>query len=74
MRAEGLVIKEQPYTLNVPRSQRGGEIVEPMISTQWFINIKPLAEKALDGRERWSDKDRSGTLHQGLLQLDGKHP
>ena len=32
MRAAGLVIKEQPYTLNVPRSQRGGEIVEPMIS------------------------------------------
>jgi len=48
MRTAGLVIKEQPYSLNVPRSQRGGEIVEPMISTQWFINIKPLAEKALD--------------------------
>ena len=54
MRAAGLVIKEQPYQMNVPRSQRSGEIVEPMISTQWFINIKPLAEKALaavtDGR------------------------
>ncbi len=37
MRAAGLVIKEDPYTLNVPRSQRGGEIVEPMISTQWFV-------------------------------------
>ncbi|HNR02982.1 MAG TPA: valine--tRNA ligase [Anaerolineaceae bacterium] len=48
MRAAGLVIKEQPYTLNVPKSQRSGEIVEPMISTQWFIAIKPLAEKALD--------------------------
>jgi len=48
MRAQGLVIKEQPYTLNVPRSQRGGEIVEPMISTQWFVTIKPLAEKALN--------------------------
>lgn len=47
MQAAGLVIKEQPYTLNVPRSQRGGEIVEPMISTQWFVEIKPLAEKAL---------------------------
>lgn len=47
MRTLGLVIKEQPYQLNVPRSQRSGEIVEPMISTQWFINIKPLAEKAL---------------------------
>ncbi|MEL7590544.1 MAG: valine--tRNA ligase [Anaerolineaceae bacterium] len=56
MRSAGLVIKEQPYTLNVPRSQRGGEIVEPMISTQWFIQIQPLAEKALeavrDGRTK----------------------
>jgi valyl-tRNA synthetase len=43
----GLVIKEEPYTINVPRSQRGGEIVEPMISTQWFVRIKPLAEAGL---------------------------
>ena len=56
MRAAGLVIKEEPYMLNVPRSQRGGEIVEPMLSTQWFVRIKPLAEAALaavrDGRIR----------------------
>ncbi len=56
MKAAGLVIKEQPYTLNVPRSQRGGEIVEPMVSEQWFVKIKPLAEAATaavrDGRTR----------------------
>ncbi|HEX7976636.1 MAG TPA: valine--tRNA ligase, partial [Anaerolineales bacterium] len=56
MRRAGLVIKEEPYTLNVPRSQRGGEIVEPMISTQWFVKIQPLADAALeavrDGRIR----------------------
>ena len=54
MAAAGLVIKEEPYMLNVPRSQRGGEIVEPMISTQWFVKIQPLAEAGLaavrDGR------------------------
>ena len=48
MRAAGLVLKEEPYTLNVPRSQRGGEIIEPLISTQWFIKIQPLADKALE--------------------------
>ena len=52
----GLAIKTQPHTLNVPRSQRGGEIVEPMISTQWFVAIKPLAEAGMravrDGRIR----------------------
>ena len=56
MLAAGLVIKEEAYTLNVPRSQRGGEIVEPMISEQWFIKIKPLADPAMtavrDGRIR----------------------
>ena len=47
MKEAGLVIKEEPYTLTIPRSQRGGEVVEPMISTQWFVKIAPLAEKAL---------------------------
>jgi valyl-tRNA synthetase len=56
MRAAGLVLKEEPYLLTVPRSQRGGEVVEPMVSTQWFVRIQPLADAALqavrDGRIR----------------------
>ena len=54
MQKAGLTIKTQPHTMNVPRSQRGGEIIEPMISTQWFVKIKPLAEAGIaavkDGR------------------------
>jgi len=56
MKAQDLVIKEQPYTLNVPRSQRGGEIVEPMISTQWFVKIESLADKALKAVQDGSTK------------------
>jgi valyl-tRNA synthetase len=56
MGAAGLTLKEQPHMLNVPRSQRGGEIIEPMISTQWFVKIQPLADAAIeavrDGRIR----------------------
>ncbi|MEW5940351.1 MAG: valine--tRNA ligase [Chloroflexota bacterium] len=56
MKSAGLVIKTEPYRTTIPRSQRGGEIVEPMISTQWFVKIEPLAEAALaavkDGRIR----------------------
>jgi valyl-tRNA synthetase len=48
MRADGLVVKEEPYMMNIPRSQRGGEIIEPMISTQWFVTIEPLAKAALE--------------------------
>jgi valyl-tRNA synthetase len=56
MNREGLVIKEEPYVMTIPHSQRGGEIVEPMISEQWFVRIRPLAEPAMetvrDGRIR----------------------
>ena len=48
MKKAGLVIKTEPYRTTIPRSQRGGEIVEPMISTQWFVRIEPLAKAALE--------------------------
>lgn len=48
MEGEDLVIKVEDYVTRVPRSQRGGEIVEPLVSTQWFVKMKPLAEKAVD--------------------------
>ncbi len=47
MEAEQLVIKVEDHTHVIPRAQRGGEIVEPLLSTQWFVKIKPLAEKAI---------------------------
>ncbi|KAL3506961.1 hypothetical protein ACH5RR_032343 [Cinchona calisaya] len=43
----GLAVKKEAYTLRVPRSQRGGEIIEPLISKQWFVTMDPLAENAL---------------------------
>ena len=54
MEAAGLTIKTEPYVTRIPRSQRGGEVVEPMMSTQWYVRIQPLADKAIaavrDGR------------------------
>lgn len=47
MEAAGLTIKTEDHTMVVPRSQRGGEVIEPLISTQWFLKIEPLAERAL---------------------------
>ncbi|XP_066389457.1 valine--tRNA ligase, chloroplastic/mitochondrial 2-like isoform X1 [Miscanthus floridulus] len=46
-----LAVKKEPYTLRVPRSQRGGEVIEPLISKQWFVTMEPLAEKALHAVE-----------------------
>ncbi|MCC6805400.1 MAG: valine--tRNA ligase [Anaerolineae bacterium] len=47
MEALGMTDRVENITHVVPRSQRGGEIVEPLISTQWFLKIQPLADKAL---------------------------
>jgi valyl-tRNA synthetase len=55
MQAAGLTIRTEPYTMQIPRSQRGGEIVEPMVSTQWFVKMQPLAEPGLKAV-------RSGTI------------
>ena len=48
LQAAGWAIKTEPYRAQIPHSQRGGEVIEPMISTQWFVKMKPLAEPALD--------------------------
>ncbi|RMG93278.1 MAG: valine--tRNA ligase [Chloroflexi bacterium] len=47
MEAAGLTIKVEDYTLSVPRSQRGGEIIEPLVSKQWFVDVEPMAKMAL---------------------------
>ncbi len=44
---KGLERGSKPHKLQLPKSQRSGVVVEPMISTQWFLNTSPLAEKAL---------------------------
>jgi valyl-tRNA synthetase len=51
MQAAGLTIKTETRMHQVPRSQRGGEIVEPMISTQWFVTMDKLGQAALDAVE-----------------------
>ncbi|KAL2457288.1 aminoacyl-tRNA ligase [Forsythia ovata] len=48
----GLAVKKEAHTLRVPRSQRGGEIIEPLVSKQWFVTMEPLAEKALQAVEK----------------------
>ncbi|MEQ1566574.1 MAG: valine--tRNA ligase, partial [Myxococcota bacterium] len=43
----GLFRGSQPHKMNLGRSQRSGAVVEPMLSTQWFVNMKPLATPAV---------------------------
>ncbi len=44
---KGFLTKEEEYTTRLGYSQRTGSVVEPRISTQWFVKMKELAEPAL---------------------------
>ncbi len=43
----GNLVKIEDYRHSVPYSDRGKVPVEPLLSTQWFVKIEPLANKAL---------------------------
>ncbi len=49
-----LLDKIEPYTLPIGKCDRCGTVVEPLVSTQWFVKAKPMAAKAMaavrDGR------------------------
>ena len=46
--ALGLLGETKPHTLMVPRGDRSGAIIEPLLTDQWFVSIKPLAEPAIE--------------------------
>ncbi len=48
MEARGLTLKIEERPMVIPITQRGGEVVEPMISEQWFVRMQPLAERGLE--------------------------
>jgi len=48
LREAGLLEKEETYTTRLGYSQRSHAVVEPRISTQWFVKMKPLAGPALE--------------------------
>jgi valyl-tRNA synthetase len=47
LETEGFLVKIEPYKHSVPYSDRGKVPIEPLLSTQWFVKIEPLAKKAL---------------------------
>ncbi len=44
----GFIVEIEPFTHNVGTCYRCGTIVEPRVSKQWFVKMKPLAEPAID--------------------------
>ncbi|RKX79998.1 MAG: valine--tRNA ligase [Spirochaetes bacterium] len=47
LKSDGLFIKEEDHPHQVGHCYRCNTLIEPYLSTQWFVRMKPLAEKAL---------------------------
>jgi valyl-tRNA synthetase len=48
LEAEGRVQKIEPHSQQVPHGDRSGVPIEPWLTDQWYVNVKPLAEKAME--------------------------
>jgi valyl-tRNA synthetase len=70
---KGLERGSKPHKLELPRCQRCNTVVEPMISTQWFVKMQPLAEPALaavrDGRTRILPEEWVKTYEHWLTNI-----
>jgi valyl-tRNA synthetase len=69
----GALIKEEPYRHAVATSERSGDVIEPLLSLQWFVKMKPLAEPALqayrEGRLRFVPERHGRTYEQWLENI-----
>ena len=70
---KGLARGAKAHLLTLPKCERCGTVVEPMISTQWFVKMKPLAEPALaavaDGRTRIIPEEWAKTYNHFLENI-----
>jgi valyl-tRNA synthetase len=51
LRQQGFLVAEKDYTISIGKCDRCGTVVEPRLSTQWFIKIAPLAARATEAVE-----------------------
>ncbi|MDC9594061.1 valine--tRNA ligase [Xenorhabdus sp. IM139775] len=48
---QGLLVEVKPHDLTVPYGDRGGVVIEPMLTDQWYVRTAPLAKVAIEAVE-----------------------
>ncbi|MEI3605839.1 valine--tRNA ligase [Pseudogracilibacillus sp. SE30717A] len=48
LQEQGVLFEIEDHTHQVGHSERSGAVVEPYLSTQWFVNMQPLADAAVE--------------------------
>jgi valyl-tRNA synthetase len=69
----GLLEKIEAYTVKIPRGDRSGAVVEPYLTDQWYVSIKPLAEPAIaaveNGDIRFVPENWSKTYFEWMYNI-----
>jgi valyl-tRNA synthetase len=69
----GLLEKIEPHKLSIAKCHRCRTIVEPLVSTQWWVKIKPLAEPAIkaveEGRIEFVPANWSKTYFEWMYNI-----
>ncbi|MCA1669205.1 MAG: valine--tRNA ligase [Thermomicrobia bacterium] len=73
LEARGHLVKTEPHRHAVPHAERGSAILEPMLSMQWWVDMKPLAAPAIaaarDGRIRFVPERFAGDYYRWLEHI-----
>jgi valyl-tRNA synthetase len=68
------LVQIEPHTHMVPHGDRSGVVVEPYLTDQWYVNVKPLAEKALGavrgGKTKFVPENWEKTYFQWLENIE----
>jgi valyl-tRNA synthetase len=69
----GLLERVEAHKLTVPRGDRSNAILEPLLTDQWFVDIKPLAEPAIraveEGRIRFVPDNWSAVYYEWMHKI-----
>jgi valyl-tRNA synthetase len=69
----GLIDRVEPHKLTVPRGDRSNAVLEPLLTDQWFVDIKPLAEPAIraveDGSIRFVPDNWSAVYFEWMRKI-----
>ncbi|KAF1857779.1 hypothetical protein Lal_00041180 [Lupinus albus] len=74
MEERGRLRAIEPNTHMVPHGDRSGVVIEPYLTDQWYVNVKPLAERAMqavrDGKTKFVPENYEKTFFQWLINIE----
>ncbi|WP_457090956.1 valine--tRNA ligase [Microvirga sp. P5_D2] len=69
-----ILVEIEPHTNTVPHGDRSNVVIEPYLTDQWYVNVKPLADRALaavrSGKTKFVPENWEKTYFQWLENIE----